>query len=116
MITPKQINDLMWEEQDQYEIVAQDGDIDCDYEASGWVIIKDLKVDKYAMGNYSHCSCFGTWDALDDSWDWEGTKEELIALATGKFDPHMPDREANPEDYDYARLVSVYQEVLGGLT
>lgn len=114
MITPKQINDLMWEVQNQYEIVAQDGDIGCDYEASGWVIIRDLKEDRYAMGSYSHCSCYGTWSSqgMGDGWDWEGTKEELIALATGKFDPNMPDRIADPEDYDYDRLMSVYQEVL----
>lgn len=112
MITPKQINELRFKEQDRYEIVAQDGDIDCVYEASGWVIIRDLKEDRYAMGNYSHCSCCDTWGALDNSWDWEGTKEELIVLAKGKFDPNMPDREADPEDYDYERLVSVYEEVL----
>ena len=109
MISPNEIKALQWEETNLYEIIAQDDDND--YSESGWVVIKDNKENKYAIGRYSHCSCYGTWSAIAD-WDWVGTLRSLLKLARNKLDPNMPERKADPEDYDYNHLMNVYNQVL----
>lgn len=74
--------------------------------------------------HYSHCSCYGTFDDLcggeisdwfeegDIRVDWQGTVSELLVMANGVRDPFMPDRVADPKDYDYDHLLSVYAQVL----
>ena len=109
MITPNEIKALVWVETDLFEVIAQDDD--CDYSESGFVAVKDNKENKYAIGRYSHCSCYGTWSALAD-WDWVGTKRGLLKLARHKLDPNMPERKADPEDYDYDHLMNVYQQII----
>ena len=106
-------------------IVAQDDD--CDYSESGYVacIFPD---DTAGIFHYSHCSCFGTWEALsgygDYSFDdepleerevhavWTGTKEELYRLAENKRDPSYPTRESIEDDYDHDHLMKVYAQLL----
>lgn len=111
MIKPNTIKELIWEEgSDKYfDIIAQDDD--CDYSESGYVIIYDVVEKKYAIGRYSHCSCYGTWSALGD-WSWIGSKRQLIKMAKNKLDPDMPERKADPADYDYDHLEEVYKQVL----
>jgi len=108
-------------------IIAQDDD--CDYDESGYVacVFEDGSA---AIFNYSHCSCYGTWEALSGQSDyywaedttepedreihpvWEGRKEELYVLAKAKMDPSHPGRPASEEDYDYDHLMKVYKQVL----
>jgi uncharacterized protein (TIGR02996 family) len=104
----------------QKSIVAQDDDND--YDESGYVVVR--VGDWCAMARYSHCSCYGTWASItgggiSDSegpnhpcWDWQGTWEKLLDMANRKADPAMPDRGADPSDYDYDHLCNVYQQIL----
>lgn len=101
-------------------IIAQDDDED--YEESGYVVVRIG--DWCAIGAYGHCSCYDTWADLtgggisDDegpnppSWKWQGSYEQLVDMAKRKADPAMPEREANPEDFDYDHLCKVYEQVL----
>ena len=116
MISIETIKTLLYKNSNLFTVVAQDDD----YEGiehcseSGYVVVKDNTTNEYAIGRYSHCSCYGTWSAMG-CWSWVGTREELLKMATNRLDPDMPEREADPEDYDYDHLVSVYQQVLGTL-
>ena len=112
MIDPKIIRDICYNEnaEQYYQIIAQHDDED--YNESGWVCVYDLKDDKYALGHYSHCSCFGTWEALEDGWNWEGSLQELLGLANNMLDPDMPERKISPEDYDLDHLTAVYQQII----
>jgi hypothetical protein len=104
-------------------IIAQHDDED--YQESGYVIVNIG--DWYALSRYGHCSCFGTWADLtgggisddegpdDPRWDWQGTREQLLDMATRRADPAMPDRNADPKDYDYDHLVNVYDQILAKL-
>ena len=101
--------------------IAQDDDND--YQESGYIAVYDGK--RCALARYSHCSCFGTWTALGGgdysnpgngaiTWDWLGTKRQLLKLAREKLDPHAPfgTRKADEKDYDYDHLMNVYQQIL----
>jgi hypothetical protein len=106
-------------------IVAQDDD--CDYSESGYVVF--VVDDIYYIANYSHCSCYGTWEAIsgfddyyygEDNVDlpereintiWSGTRADLLFLAKNKRDPSMPEREANKNDYDYDHLMNIYRQI-----
>lgn len=103
-------------------IIAQDDDHD--YQESGWVAVQ---IGNWcALAQYAHCSCYGTWAAItgggisddegpsDPMWNWEGTYEELMSMALERRDPAMPDRIANPEDYDYDHLMNVYDQLTCG--
>lgn len=101
------INSENWREY----VIAQDDDND--YSESGYFIVKVN--DNYGLYRYSHCSCFGTWEDFSDnnlSFTWVGTKEDLLYLAFNNMDPSMPDRKADPSDYDYNHLSVVYAEVI----
>jgi len=101
---------LMKISEDEFDgcVIAQDDD--CDYSESGWVAV--VKDGVAALANYSHCSCYGTFEVIDGKWDWTGSIPELIDMATRKADPSMPERTALKEDYDYDHLCRVYEEVL----
>lgn len=94
-------------------IIAQHADNT--YDPSGFVAVV---VDGVAyLSRYSHCSCYGTVTALagesgDLVFNWQGTPEELVAMARRMADPDMPEREASPEDFDYDHLVKVYHQVI----
>lgn len=101
--------------------IAQDDD--SDYEESGYIAVYDGK--KCALARYGHCSCYGTWTALAGgtysnpgngaiTWDWIGTKRQLLKMAKEKLDPHAPfgTRKADEKDYDYDHLMNVYQQIL----
>ena len=109
-------------------IIAQDDDHD--YQESGFAICL-FPDGTAAIFDYSHCSCYGTWEAMtgggiSDYYDsgeenppdrevnpvWNGTKDQLIAIAKGLRDPSMPERLINSEDYDYDHLMNCYQQVL----
>lgn len=101
-------------------VIAQDDD--GDYDESGWVawVVGDVAY----LGNYGHCSCYGTFDALcgggvgdcinegTPSFQWSGTVAALIALAESKGDPNMAGRTADPKDCDYDHLMNVYAQVI----
>ena len=100
-------------------IVAQDDDND--YSESGYVVLRVNNT--YYIAQYSHCSCYGTYDALcnggvNDDGDgtvrtlWAGSKMRLLHMAKELRDPSMPDRYANEKDYDYDHLCAVYEQVL----
>lgn len=109
-------------EQDKFResIIAQHDDDD--YQESGYVVVRIG--DWCAVARYSHCSCFGTWASLtgdgmgddegpsDPQWDWQGTYDQLLDMARRKADPVMPERNAEPDDYDYDHLCEVYRQVL----
>lgn len=101
--------------------IAQDDDND--YQESGYIAVYDGK--RCALARYSHCSCYGTWTALGGgdyskpgngsiTWDWFGTKRQLLKMAREKLDPHAPfgTRKAEEKDYDYDHLMNVYQQIL----
>jgi hypothetical protein len=100
--------------------IAQDDDND--YEESGYIAVYDGK--RCALARYSHCSCYGTWTALNGgdysktgngiTWDWFGSKRQLLKMAREKLDPHAPfgTRKADEKDYDYDHLMNVYQQIL----
>lgn len=100
-------------------IIAQHDDED--YDESGYVA---FVVGKTAyIARYSHCSCFGTWTALDRSdhsirgggnliYEWSGTVIQLISMARKKMDPALTGRVASPEDNDYDHLMAVYEQVI----
>ena len=107
-------------------IVAQHDDED--YSESGYAVCW-FPDQTCAIFNYSHCSCFGTWESIsnhdDYSYDdsnppedrdvtpvWEGTSAQLIELARNKSDPAMPGRIANKNDSDYDHLMAVYEQIL----
>ncbi len=104
----------------QRSIIAQDDDED--YSESGWVagVLDGVAF----LANYSHCSCYGTFEALcgggvsdsfsdgDITVNWEGTVADLVAMAERKADPAMPERTITAEDYDGDHLLAVYAEVL----
>jgi hypothetical protein len=98
-------------------VIAQDDDED--YSESGYVAI--VKDGVAAIFDYSHCSCFGTWEAITDERGsddlevtpvWSGSVGELVAMAIRGMDPHMPERAASEGDRDYDHLMSVYQQVI----
>lgn len=107
-------------------IIAQSDDED--YSESGWVCWKYQ--DKYYLARYSHCSCYGTYEALSEqdsgysvfddafisnlNYSWHGTREELLDLVKNKRDPDMIEREANLDDYDYDHLMDVYDQIING--
>lgn len=101
-------------------VVAQADDDD--YQESGYVVV-ELEDGRYALTNYSHCSCYATWTAIcDGDWGnsgdayptflWVGSRDALIGMAQTCSDPAMSDRHADEEDSDYQHLVSVYKQVL----
>ena len=101
----------------QHAVIGQNDD------ESGWVacVFPDGKA---AIGQYSHCSCYGTFDDLcggsigdwmengTPSFTWSGTVAELVAMAERTADPAMPERAADPSDYDYDHLVECYRQVI----
>ena len=102
-------------------IIAQDDDED--YEEYGWVAL--IYEGVAYLGNYGHCSCYGTGTALTGeqvggstdydagfNFTWSGTPAELVALAKGNRDPAMPERESNPNDSDYDHLQAVYAKII----
>jgi hypothetical protein len=80
------------------------------YQDSGWIAVLDNGV--VGMAAFSHCSCYGTFDALAGGFDWEGTPQEAVAMAHRRADPTMPGREANPKDYDYPQLEEMYRGII----
>lgn len=113
MISPQEIKALRYMNTKLFEIIAQHDDEDDD--ESGYIVVYDPNVNKYAISRYSHCSCYGTWSALGGdghSWDWVGNLRSLLKLARNKLDFNMPERKADPDDYDYSHLIYVYEQVL----
>ena len=96
------------EEDFRHYIIAQDDD--CDYSESGWVAC--VKDDWAGLASYSHCSCFGTWEAMDGKFSWEGTPEQLVAKAREEHDPIIDGKKASTADYDYDHLMVVYGQIL----
>ncbi len=91
-------------------VIAQDDDNDWD--ESGYVVVANVETDQAAIGNYNHCSCYGTWDEGHPTWNWEGTISELIHIAENKLDPDMTTRTASSSDSDYDHLMEVYSQVI----
>ena len=93
-------------------VIAQSDD--CDYSESGWVAI--VHEDRAYLANYSHCSCYDTFEALTSlgitTFDWSGTIKDLTQLAQEKLDPFMQDRPLDTKDCDYKHLMKVYEQVL----
>jgi len=96
---------------------------DEDYQESGYVAA--VRDGVAYLSSYSHCSCYGTFDALcgggisdwfdeegDPQWDWTGSVDELVAMAKRCADPSMPEREATSGDCDYDHLQDVYNQIL----
>lgn len=102
-------------------VIAQDDDKD--YDEFGWVACV-FPNGQAAIGQYGHCSCYGTFEALcaggigdyfeagNAVFTWVGTVSELVAMARRKADPAIPHRESIPEDYDHDHLIAVYEQVI----
>lgn len=102
---------------DEFRSIVIASDDDEEFSESGWVAVVDG--DEAALGHYSHCSCYGTFEALSGtsyegspSWSWTGSVAELIELARENADPDMPQRKSGPGDTDFDHLQKVYQQVL----
>lgn len=111
----------MTDDEFRSHIIAQDDDDD--YSESGYVVIR-ISNDLCFLSSYGHCSCYGTATSLRGGdygdcksdefmvFQWRGTWAELVDMAKRTADPALPDRTADPEDYDYDHLVSVYSQIL----
>jgi hypothetical protein len=70
------------------------------------------------IARYSHCSCCDTYEALYDAnqgsvrIDWTGTPQQLQVIASELRDPNMPERKAQPDDFDHDHLVKTYEQVI----
>ena len=93
--------------------IAQDGDDD--YESSGYIVAR--RGEQVGIARYSHNSCYDTFDVLANtdgewersgriSWLWVGPLPELVTMAKRRADPALPERAANPKDYDYDHLIA----------
>lgn len=101
-------------------IVAQKDDED--YSESGYVafIFEGVAY----LASYSHCSCFGTYDALcggvegdyiengELNVEWSGSIKQLLKLAENDADPTFPDRKNSNDDHDVCHLRDVYEQLL----
>jgi len=107
------------EEKFYNSIIAQDDDND--YEENGYVacVIGNWA----ALAHYGHCSCYGTWTSITGGdysgrgtmppeWDWQGTPDELVAMAIAKRCITVPDRTINENDEDYDHLKNVYDQIV----
>lgn len=107
-------------EEFQSFVIAQDDDED--YDESGYVAV--LHGDDAAIGHYGHCSCYDTFTdlcggSISDyytegipTFDWYGSAAQLCEMASMKLDPSMPERKANPDDWDYDHLIEMYKQVM----
>lgn len=108
----------MTEEEFNTSVVGQDDDND--YSESGYVacVVERAGLPVGLLGDYSHCSCYGTWEALtvDDKqhpvWKWVGPAEELVEMARRDADPILPTRTVADEDHDADHLRAVYRQVV----
>lgn len=97
------------EEYAGYEVARTDyGD---GYDAYGWIVV--VYEGNAGLIQYSHCSCFGTWDGgVGDKWDWFGPVADFVEFAREMRDPHMPDRKLIEKDAGYTDLRDIYSEFL----
>ena len=115
-------------QQDWQASIIAVGRHDDDYSDSGWICWHVGST--FYLAQFSHCSCYGTWESLagekgEGYWDenddfiqqgrpeaaWAGTYNELLLMASKGIDPCLPDRTADPEDYDYAQLIDCYRQI-----
>lgn len=100
-------------------VIGQDDDDD--YDESGWVALSWNG--HAAIACYAHCSCYGTVSAIFDggvndpggdvpNLTWTGSEDELVEMAKGTRDPHIPGRQATEDDCDFDHLVKCYQQVI----
>lgn len=103
-------------------VIAQHDDQD--WEESGYVVW--YWGDIFRIDAYSHCSCYGTWTSIfgrsvsenaDKSPDsyrslWQGSADDLVAMAKRCSDPAMPERVADVKDSDFDHLQGVYEQVI----
>ncbi len=105
MLDPSEIK---YDDIEKVEIAR--GDADESYENWGWVaVIVDGEV---ALGQFSHCSCYGTYDEGIGSWDWTGTPDELVNLARGGDCPVLDGRKITDSDYDAEYLRECFLEIV----
>ena len=86
------------------------GDSGQDYEISGFVAV--VQNGEAAIASFMHCSCYGTVEGIDDCWDWTGTPDEMVALATQEGCLVFDNRTLSPKDYDYPWLKECYDAIL----
>lgn len=91
-------------------VVKPDENNGC-YEGHGYLVAK-CPDGEYVLGNYSHCSCYGTWGNGSPTLQWKGTWAELRAMAEGGLDPDMPSRKADITDSDYGHVGPLYRDIL----
>ena len=97
------------------------------YDASGWQL---RKIDTtYYLSYFSHCSCYSTDDDIYEyvtvhnspkylkrlRYAWCGNYKELSRLASGVFDPYLPDRVSEVNDSDFNELYMMYRWILSNL-
>jgi len=95
-------------ELEDYEVAR--GDDNTGYKNSGFVAV--VRNGEAAITSFGHCSCFGTAEGIDDCWDWTGTPDEMVALATQEGCLVIDDRTLSPDDYDYPQLKECYANIL----
>lgn len=112
--------DIIWTPADLASAtIAQDDDND--YEESGYIVAR--RGEQVGIARYSHNSCYDTFDVLANtdgelnrsgqiSWLWVGPLSELVLMAKRRADPALPERTADPKDYDYDHLVAVYEVII----
>jgi len=99
-----------------------------EYEADG--IIAVVKDNVAGIARYSHCSCYGTAEALDTQrraseqivpdFDrrrytrvyWTGTPDEMVTLAEERKCFDMEGRVITSKDCDYEILIELYDKII----
>lgn len=99
---------IYYDENPGIEVIAQADS--GGYDPSGYVCYKFN--DDYYISNFSHCSCYGTWDVISPGDGDKYTEAALINMAQKQLDPSWKEREIMKEDYDYQYLVDVYGQIL----
>jgi hypothetical protein len=89
------------------------GDCPGDYENGGWVALVNKETNHAALMTFSHCSCYGTWEAIDgDTPVWDGTIAEMFAMAQENRDPSLPSRVREEGDICDNELDILYKEIM----
>ena len=80
---------------------------DC-YSGSGYEVSTSDHGNIVHVGEYSHCSCYGT-DEAETSWLFEGRPGQFMdKFVIPNADLAMPSRSRDPEDHDYESVTALY--------
>jgi hypothetical protein len=91
------------------EIARSDTEGTVDYE--NWGVVAVFHEGKVGILDFSHCSCYGTFEDVAKEMDWL-TPEEAYKQAKEGADKDMPERTMSVSDYDYDHTTEVYRQLI----